>query len=88
MEIKEAIELLKEYQHKNSRYPIVVMLLNETITTLEKQVPKRVTVGPVPGYEHYTSMLLYACPACHSVLGDNASGYCRFCGQKLKGESE
>jgi len=54
----------------------------------EKQVPKEAMVGPIPGYEHYTSMLLYTCPVCHSVLGDNTSGYCRFCGQKLKGESE
>ena len=137
MEIKEAIELLKEYQHKNSRYPIVVMLLNETITALEKQdmiekrlldfgckycknvpcmkdengrcigfevdmdkiisdlekqVPKEATVGPVPGYEHYTDMFLYTCPECGGVLSDTKTAgyrsYCNWCGQKLKGDSE
>jgi len=64
------------------------MLESENKKLSEKQVPKRATIGPIPGYEHYTSMLLYTCPVCHSVLGDNGSGYCRFCGQKLKGDSE
>lgn len=95
MEIKEAIERLKEYHDNSVIFSETVgeekddfaVALEIAISALEKQIGKKPLQNEIE-YPYMQNMVVAQCPSCHRRLRTKRTmakgdGYCPECGQKI-----
>lgn len=88
---KEYLELQKE-MFKSTMAPEMSLAMNEAISALEKQMPKKVKayagepshVKAFDGVDKVLTFLCYPCPGCGKWIHANENKkYCPHCGQAL-----